>query len=264
RRTKNEAAVAKENGEAGVYNRRLERNGCRAMRMRVKTEIGLLAVGLVFCAGARAQAAPAQEISCTAQQASKPIKLEVSFPESAHAAPITGRVFVVLARRPDPDPREQIGSWTQRTPYFGEDVDQLKPGETITLAVNSGTLGFPFKSLCGVAAGEYYVEALLNVYTEFHRADGHTIWAHMDQWEGQQFTESPGNLYSDVQKVHIDPGAGFDIKLSLTHVIPPVKMPADTAQVKHIKIQSQLLTRFWGHPFYIGATVLLPKGYESH
>jgi hypothetical protein len=234
------------------------------MRIRMKRGIGLLAVGLVFCAGARAQLAPAQEISCTAQQASKPIKLEVSFPESAHAAPITGRVFVVLARRPDPDPREQIGSWTQRTPYFGEDVDQLKPGETITLAVNSGTLGFPFKSLCGVAAGDYYVEALLNVYTEFHRADGHTIWAHMDQWEGQQFTESPGNLYSDVQKVHIDPAAGFDIKLSLTHVIPPVKMPADTAQVKHIKIQSQLLTRFWGHPFYIGATVLLPKGYEIH
>jgi hypothetical protein len=34
--------------------------------------------------------------------------------------------------------------------------------------------------------------------------------------------------------------------------------------VKHIKIQSALLTTFWGHPFYIGATVLLPKGYASH
>jgi hypothetical protein len=34
--------------------------------------------------------------------------------------------------------------------------------------------------------------------------------------------------------------------------------------VKHIKIQSKLLTEFWGHPIYIGAIVLLPKGYEEH
>jgi hypothetical protein len=223
---------------------------------------GLVAMWLVIGAAAAAQVAPAQEMSCAAAQASKPAKFEVSFPEAAHAGTITGRVFVVLARRPDPEPREQIGSWTQRTPYFAEDVSQLRPGEAAV--VNAGTLGFPFKSLCGVAAGDYYVEGLMNVYTEFQRADGHTIWAHMDQWEGQQFNESPGNLYSDVQKVHIDPAAGFDVKLSLTHVIPPVQMPADTAQVKHIKIESELLTRFWGHPFYIGATVLLPKGYEGH
>ncbi|HKC72248.1 MAG TPA: alpha/beta hydrolase-fold protein, partial [Terriglobales bacterium] len=230
----------------------------QGMRIRI---ISLVA-WLTMCAGAWGQVTPAQEASCAAQQASKPAKFEVSFPQSAHAAPITGRVFVVLARRPEPDPREQIGSWTQRTPYFGEDISQVKPGEAAV--VDGSALGFPFKSLCGVAAGDYYVEALLNVYTEFHRADGHTIWAHMDQWEGQQFNESPGNLYSEVQKVHLDPAAGFDVKLSLSNVIPPVKMPADTAQVKHIKIQSELLSRFWGHPFYIGATVLLPKGYESH
>jgi hypothetical protein len=39
-------------------------------------------------------------------------------------------------------------------------------------------------------------------------------------------------------------------------------MPADTEWVKRIKFQSKALTQFWGHPIYIGATVLLPKGYE--
>ena len=53
------------------------------------------------------------------------------------------------------------------------------------------------------------MQALVNVYTEFHRADGHTIWAHMDQWEGQQFNKSPGNLYSEVHKIHLDPAAGY-------------------------------------------------------
>jgi len=43
-----------------------------------------------------------------------------------------------------------------------------------------------------------------------------------------------------------------------------VQVPADTAWVKRVKIQSQLLTKFWGHPMFIGATVLLPKGYNEH
>jgi hypothetical protein len=43
-----------------------------------------------------------------------------------------------------------------------------------------------------------------------------------------------------------------------------VKVPADTSSVKHLKIQSQLLTKFWGQPVYLGAVVLLPKDYEAH
>jgi len=34
--------------------------------------------------------------------------------------------------------------------------------------------------------------------------------------------------------------------------------------VKRFRIQSDLLTRFWGHPIFIGATVLLPRGYHEH
>ena len=189
-------------------------------------------------------------------------KFEISFPPSIHAEPVTGRVFVVLARREMPEPIRQAGNWTGQAPFFGADVDGLAPGQTA--AIDAHTPGFPAASLQDVAAGDYYAQAILNVYTRFHRSDGHTIWAHMDQWEGQQFTRSPGNLYSEVRKVHLDPAAGYDVKLELTRVIPPVEGPPDTAWVKHIKIESQLLTKFWGHPFFIGATVLLPKGYNEH
>jgi hypothetical protein len=34
--------------------------------------------------------------------------------------------------------------------------------------------------------------------------------------------------------------------------------------VKRIKIQSAILTKWWGHPIYLGATVLLPKEYDAH
>lgn len=86
----------------------------------------------------------------------------------------------------------------------------------------------------------------------------------MDQWEGQQFNRSPGNLVSDVERVHFDPTSRTPIRLTLTRALPPVEVPVDTRWVKRIKIQSKLLTAFWGHPMFIGATVLLPKGFDEN
>ncbi|MFB3813266.1 MAG: alpha/beta hydrolase-fold protein [Terriglobales bacterium] len=212
------------------------------------------AVLLVLAATAAAQTAVAPA------PAAAP-RFEIWFAASAHAQPITGRVYVIITRRSSPEPRLQVGSWTQETPFFGADVSQLKPGEPAVIDAN--TLGYPLASLKDIPAGDYYVQGLMNVYTEFHRADGHTIWAHMDQWEGQQFNESPGNLYSQTQQVHLDP-AGYNVKLQLTEVIPPVKVPPDTKWVKRIKFQSALLSKFWGRPIYLGATVLLPKDYDQH
>jgi hypothetical protein len=190
------------------------------------------------------------------------LRFKVSFPASTHAQPITGRVFVMISNREKPEPRLQVGFWGDTAPLFGADVVQLKPGDA---ALIDGTaLGYPPTSLTDIPAGDYYVQALINVYTECHRSDGHTLWVHLDQWEGQQFSRSPGNLYSEVAKVHLDPAAGYEVNLSLTKVIPPVEVPKDTEWVKHIKIQSDLLTKFWGQPIYLGATVLLPKGYDSH
>lgn len=202
-------------------------------------------------------------VPCVARAAeNSKLRFEISFPASVHAQPITGRVFVVISRGKEEEPRSQVGFWGDAAPLFGADMEHLKPGEAAL--IDGGTLGYPVESLKAVPAGDYFVQALLSVYTEFHRADGHVIWAHMDQWEGQHFNESPGNLYSEVMPVHLDPAAGYDVKLSLTKVIPPVAVPPDNEQVKRIKIPSKLLTKFWGQPIYVGATVLLPKGYDSN
>lgn len=190
------------------------------------------------------------------------LRFETSFPASVHKEPITGRVFVVVSRKNDPEPRSQVGFWVGVPPLFGVDVDQLKPGQGAVL--DGRVLGFPVRSLEDIPADEYYVQAVLNLYTEFHRLDGHVVRAHMDQWEGQQFNRSPGNLYSEAQKVRLDPKKGYKVRLELTKVIPPVEVPPDTEWVKHVKIQSKLLSQFWGRPIYLGATVLLPKGYDAH
>jgi hypothetical protein len=164
--------------------------------------------------------------------ASSQARFSISYPASVHADAITGRVFVFISHDSTPEPRLNGHPFGRGTPLFGTDVSGWKAGDTAT--IGDTTLGWPFKSLKDLPAGDYYVQALVNVYTEIHRADGHTLWVHWDQWEGQQFNLSPGNLYSGVTRVHLDPAARTDVALSLTQVIPPIPLPPDTKWVKHV------------------------------
>jgi hypothetical protein len=129
----------------------------------------------------------------TAASASS-ITFKITLPAN-QPQPIMGRLFVIIARANDPEPRLQVGGWRSKTELLAVDVPGLQPGSTAT--VDALSLGFPLKSVRELPAGDYYVQALFNVYTRFQRSDGNTIFAHMDQWEGQQFNKSPGNLYSE-------------------------------------------------------------------
>jgi hypothetical protein len=188
-------------------------------------------------------------------------RVEIVVPASLRAAPATGRLYVFVARRNGVEPRLQVRGESDCTPFFGVDVTALPAGTAGV--IDGGTLGYPVRSLKEIAAGDYYVQALLSVYSEFHRADGHTLWLHDDQWEGQQFNRSPGNLVSEVQKLRLDPARSDTIRLTLARALPPIELPPDTKWVKHIKIQSRMLSAWWGRPMYLGATVLLPRGYDS-
>lgn len=113
---------------------------------------------------------------------------EISYATSLDPGPITGRVFVIISKNTQREPRFQAGSYGGSVPFFGLDVNRMKPGDTTV--IDGSTLGFPLSSLNDLPAGDYYVQALLNVYTQFHRQDGHVVWAHMDRWEGQRWNNS--------------------------------------------------------------------------
>jgi hypothetical protein len=188
-------------------------------------------------------------------------RVEVTLAPTVAKSAVTGRLFVFFSKTANREPRLQAGSYGGSVPFFGADVDQWRPGTTT--AIDAKALGFPYESLAEVPAGDYYVQAMLEPYTRFPRADGHVIWVHNDQWEGQHFNSSPGNYVSEVGPVHWDPKSHAPVKVSLTKTLPPLTVPADTRWVKHIKIKSELLSKFWGQPMYIGATVLLPKGFDE-
>jgi hypothetical protein len=185
----------------------------------------------------------------------------VSFAASASSKPLDGRVLFLLSNDPSDEPRMQIDDTPRSQMIFGMTVDGLKPGEAVTIDKNAA--GYPIRSIEDVPPGDYTAQAVLNFYETFHRGDGKVIKLAPDRGEGQHWNLAPGNLYSTPQKVHI--GAGSPpIKISLDKIIGPITPEADTKYVRHLRIQSALLTKFWGRPMYLSAIVLVPEGFDDH
>ena len=54
------------------------------------------------------------------------------------------------------------------------------------------------------------------------------------------------------------------VAITIDQEIPAIDPPMDTKYVRHERIQSKLLSDFWGRPIYLGAHVLLPEGFDGH
>jgi hypothetical protein len=145
---------------------------------------------------------------------------------------------------------------------FGVDVDGLAPGQPVVVT-NDNAVGYPVRHLRDLPPGEYYVQGVLHRYETFHRSDGHTVKLPMDRGEGQHWNIAPGNLYSTPQKVTLEAGSA-PISILLDQEIAPIEVPKDTKYIRHITVQSALLTKFWGRPMYIGAAILVPEGFDEH
>ena len=78
-------------------------------------------------------------------------RFEISFPSSAHAEAVNGRVYVMISHREDPEPRLQI-SQTGGTPLFGRDVAGLAPGQAAV--IDATDLGSPVPNLRDIPAGD--------------------------------------------------------------------------------------------------------------
>ena len=190
------------------------------------------------------------------------VRFEIVVDGAVRQEPVDGRIILIVSDDNSSEPRFQRLRSPDAPAVYGVDVDGLAPGQPAI--INADTRGWPLESVSEIPAGDYYVQAVLNVYTTFQRADGHTIKAHMDRWEGQQWNRSPGNLVSEVQRVRIEPTSSAPIRVTLSQVIPPIDPPEDTKYVKHIKFRSDILSEWWGHDMHLGAVVVLPEGFDEH
>ncbi len=190
------------------------------------------------------------------------MEFAVSFSERIEGESLDGRIILLLSTDNSAEPRFQTGGGAGAIGVFGLDVEDLAPGEDAIL--DSSVFGYPVESLNELPRGVYYVQAVFHKYDTFNLSTGHTVKLPMDQGEGQHWNRSPGNLYSSPRRISIDPSRPVRYALEMDEVIPPITEAEDTEYIKHVRIQSDLLTEFWGRPMYLGAHILVPEGFEEH
>ena len=136
-------------------------------------------------------------------------------------ASMDGRVIVIASPSAASEPREQVHLESElTTPFiFGQNVEGLVAGARVTIDGNA--YGWPVRSMEALPAGDYTVQAVLNRYETFHRADGSVVKLPPDAGEGQQWNHKPGNLYSRPVRVRLGPG-GPPVVLNLDQVIAPI------------------------------------------
>jgi len=187
----------------------------------------------------------------------------ITYRADRNAGPLDGRLLLMLSTDPNDEPRMQISeSIPKSQQIFGVDVENWKAGNPAV--VSGDVLGYPAESLAAVPPGTYRVQALLHRYETFHRADGHVVKLPMDRGEGQHWNKAPGNLYSTPRTITIEAGKPASFAIELDQTIPLIPEAPATKYVRHEKIPSERLTKFWGRPMFLGAHVLLPEGFNEH
>lgn len=216
--------------------------------------------------GAGLAMAPVLWKGLVGQTAGGPVKsglrFAISFAAGLEPGSVDGRLLLLISADGAREPRFQISDGPGTQVVFGMDVDGWKPGTNAF--VDESAFGYPLKSLAELPPGDYWVQALLNRYETYCRSDGHRVKLPPDRGEGQMWNRKPGNLYSLPVNMRLDPRTTETVAVGLDQVIPEIPDPPETRYIKHVRIQSRLLSEFWGRPVFIGAHVLLPEGFDRH
>src|SRR5882672_10492421 len=135
-----------------------------------------LAIMLVAAGGGPLTVRPAQ---------SPTLRFEVT----NNSAPASGRLMIIIGKTDRPEPRNTIGqTGMDAPPILGRDVNNFGPGVVATIDRSATT--FPIASLDALPPGDYYVQALFDSNIDLKSVN------------------APGNRYSDIQRIHLDPGSG--------------------------------------------------------
>jgi hypothetical protein len=193
---------------------------------------------------------------------SSDLRFVISISDSLHLTPFDGRLLLILSDSFGPEPKNLVRDDFRSAQVFGMDVNHWKQHETrIFVGTEDGA---PLSSMQEIPPGKYNVQVLLHKYETFNLASGLTVKLPVDRGEGQNWRRAPGNLRSKPVEITIQKNGRKKYNIELTEINPPMPEPEDTKYVRHIKIESKLLSEFWGRPMYLGAHVLVPEGFDDH
>lgn len=212
-------------------------------------------------------------ITALADEPSAGVTIKVSIPDDFEGE-LNGRLLVAVDTE-IPDYGNVFDNIdVTGCPVFGKTVYGLHAGDVITMTVDDADVyGYPLQ-LGELADGNYAVQALFAVYTQFNRADGVSIWGMADHGGGSNAGRNPYNFYSDA--IIADFNDSAVIELSLTNMIElgyeleegmvdqQGNYTSTSPNVVFDKIKSDVLSEFWGTDMYIGLNILLPANYDAN
>jgi hypothetical protein len=177
-----------------------------------------------------------------ARQRDNALRFAVTVAPGLGAQPRSGRLFVILSRREQPEPRQAAGrTGMSSPPIFAREVVNLTPEQAGIIDARS--VAFPVNSLREVEPGDYYAQAVLDTNLDLKSLN------------------APGNLYSKPQRLTLDPRSSGEVKLQLSEQLGAEQLPPETEYLKYVKLPSELLSQFWGRPMYLRAGIILPRDF---
>jgi hypothetical protein len=173
---------------------------------------------------------------------SVPLRFEISAQSPGECRP--GRLFVLLSSTNNPEPRFSLGRSGRDAPQtFARDLTGFVQGASV--AIDDSAVGFPAPRLSALQPGDYFVQGLFHSNPDLRAPN------------------APGSLFSAVRKVHLDTSTTLPVKIELTDRVPQEELPAETDELRFVKIQSSLLTQFHGRPIFLRAGIVLPRNYQA-
>lgn len=179
------------------------------------------------------------------QPAPQRFAFEVRWPESAMRGPFTGRVVVFLAKSDGRDADEpRLGpNWFAPGPMFAADFTAVGAGQPMRIA-SDDWIEFP-AAPARIEKGEYVVQAVID-----RDLGGRTIG------------NSPGNLYSEPRTETIDPDVATTISIECDRVVEDPTFVGND-RVQELRVESKLLSEFYGRMTWISGAVALPEEWED-
>lgn len=165
-------------------------------------------------------------------------KFSVRFPDSLLKQPFSGNILLYLSRD-NKDPKSGMAG-LDMFPCFRVVVKNIQPGQAVVIDDKAISSPVPLSDL---ERNSYYVQA---------------VWDR--DLGGRAIGNSPGNLYSETQKIKLTKNYNQVISLTATRVIPEPEFK-ETQYVKELKVKSDLLTHFSHRPVTVDGAVILPKEY---
>lgn len=210
---------------------------------------------------------------------SSDLEFKLSVADGLLSAPTDGRIVLMLAPN-GTDPLEDTDVTSSPNKIFGGNVYSFGSNTTVAFSggnddnTASGVYGWPNVSLSDIQPGTYSVQAFLTRYDTVTRSDGSKVSLRFPCGDGGLNVDGFGSLTTAATDIEIT-GAAQTLHLVFNNVTAVDAFVGkeiggcnqgnyeDTEFLKHVKIRSKKLSKFWNRDMYVGANVLLPAGYDA-